>query len=50
MDIDSFEVINVEKFSLEKNIRDNYFIYVIDRIYINISKGLFFEFEFVVWG
>ena len=41
MDIDSLEVINAEKSSLEKNTRDNYFIHAIDRIYINASKGLF---------
>ncbi|HDA0131980.1 TPA: hypothetical protein O4R03_002795, partial [Staphylococcus aureus] len=50
MDIDSLEVINAEKSSLEKNTRDNYFIHAIDRIYINASKGLFPESELVAWG
>ncbi|HDI7002047.1 TPA: hypothetical protein ACMVRT_001897 [Staphylococcus aureus] len=50
MDIDSLEVINAEKSSLEKNTRDNYFIHAIDRIYINTSKGLFPESELVAWG
>ena len=50
MDIDSLQIINVEKSEIEDKEKDNYLIHAIERIESNTSKKIFPKSELVAWG